>query len=74
MTTLRAESGDLMDIRPYGDRFAQASSATLVKADQLDVIRMVLPAGKKIPSHQVPGAITVQCLEGAVGFESPGRT
>ncbi|MEB0059688.1 AraC family ligand binding domain-containing protein [Variovorax sp. LG9.2] len=34
---------------------------------------MVLPAGKKIPLHQTPSAITVQCLEGAVEFESHGR-
>lgn len=35
---------------------------------------MVLPAGKKIPRHQAASAITVQCLEGAIKFESHGRT
>ena len=49
MTTRRAESGELIDIHPYGDPLAQATSSTQVKTDELEVMRMVLPAGKKDP-------------------------
>ena len=52
----------------------QATSSTLVRTDELEVIRMVLPAVEKIPQHQAASAITVQCLEGAIEFESHGRT
>jgi quercetin dioxygenase-like cupin family protein len=34
----------------------------------LEVIRIVMPAGKELPPHAVPGEITVHCLEGQVGF------
>ncbi|HUG71775.1 MAG TPA: cupin domain-containing protein [Pirellulaceae bacterium] len=43
---------------------------TLVKTDSLEVIRLVLPAGKDIKPHEVPGEITVQCLEGKVAFRT----
>lgn len=73
MTTHRAESGELINIHPYGDQLEQTTSSTLVRNDQLEVIRMVLQGGKKIPTHHAPGAIIVQCLEGAIEFESHGR-
>jgi quercetin dioxygenase-like cupin family protein len=39
----------------------------------LELIRLVLPAGKEIPSHKAPGEITVQCLEGRVEFTCHGK-
>ena len=34
-------------------------TATLVQTDALKVVRLVVPAGKEIPTHQAPGEITV---------------
>ena len=45
-----------------------------VKTDRLEVIRLVVSAGKDIPPHQVAGEITVQCLEGRVAFTAGGTT
>ena len=45
-----------------------------MKTDRLEVIRLVVPAGKDIPPHQVAGEITVQCLEGRVAFTAGGAT
>jgi quercetin dioxygenase-like cupin family protein len=42
----------------------------LVKTDHVEVIRLVLPAGKEIKQHNVSGEITVQCLEGNVVFSA----
>lgn len=36
------------------------------------MIRLVMPAGKKLPPHRVPGEIMVQCLEGRVDFRIDG--
>lgn len=66
--------GEIIDLRPLGDRFAEAATATLVKAENLEVIRLILPAGKEIPSHAVAGPITVQCLEGRVAFRVDGKS
>jgi quercetin dioxygenase-like cupin family protein len=73
MALARASSGDLIDVRPLAAELRKTKSHTLVQSPSLEVIRLVLPAGKVIPTHHVPGAITVQCIEGTVEFEVPGR-
>ncbi len=39
-----------------------------MKTESLEVIRIVMQGGKDIAWHEVPGEITVQCLEGKVEF------
>ena len=58
---------------PLGSAVGTARSTTLLKSDGLELIRLVLPAGKEIPPHRAAGEITVQCLEGHVAFEHDGR-
>lgn len=74
MSIPHAESGELIDIRPLGANLCQTSSSTLVRADHLEVFRFVLPAGTGAPDHKASGAITIQCLEGAVKLEAHGQT
>jgi quercetin dioxygenase-like cupin family protein len=74
MAIPHAQPGQIIDIRPLAERLTSAVTTTLIKTDHLEVIRLVLPAGKEIPPHQTPGEITVQCLEGVVHFTSGGRT
>jgi quercetin dioxygenase-like cupin family protein len=61
---------DVVDVRPLETGFDVARTTTLVKTNQLELIRLVLPAGKAISEHQVAGELTVQCLEGQVEFTS----
>lgn len=72
MAIHHAASGELIDIRPLGAALKDTSTRALYKSDRLEVFRMVLPAGKVMPSHSVPGEITVQCLEGSVEFGAGG--
>lgn len=58
--------GDIIDIRPFGSDFANATSATLIRESHIEVFRFVLKAGKSTPEHTAAGAITIQCLEGQV--------
>ena len=64
------ESGQIGSVLPLGARIATTPSYALLKAAQLEVIRIVLLAGKSMPLHQVVGEITVQCLEGAIEFRA----
>lgn len=72
MAIPHAGSGDVIDVTPLGEGLRQAITTTLVKSDQLEVIRLVLPAGKGIAEHRAPGEITVQCLEGTIEFQAHG--
>lgn len=73
MAIPHAASGEVIDIRPLGDQLADSVTHTLVKSDRLEVIRLIVPAGKQIPPHKVAGPITVQCLEGRVEFSAHGE-
>lgn len=74
MAIPHATSGQIIDIRPLGGKLKEATTTTLIKTDTLEVIRLILPAGKDIPQHQVTGEITVQCLEGRINFSIQGQT
>jgi quercetin dioxygenase-like cupin family protein len=68
MAIPHAQAGEVMDVRPLGPELVNSRTATLAKTDKLEIIRLVIPAGKDIPEHRVAGEITVQCLEGRVDF------
>ena len=72
MSIQHAESGEIIDIRPLEDRLAQSITKTLVKADNIEIIRMIVPVGKEIMPHKVTCPITIQCLEGCVDFQAYG--
>ena len=52
---------------------ASAQTQTLVRAEQVEVIRLVVPAGKEIPEHKAKGEVIVHCLEGRVVFTAYGK-
>ncbi|WP_321937174.1 cupin domain-containing protein [Paraburkholderia sp. J8-2] len=68
MAIPHAAPGEVFDVRPLGGALKSAKSITLIRAQQLEVMRIVLPAGKRLPEHSVPGEITVQCVEGVIRF------
>ena len=59
-------SGQVASVLPLGASLADAKTTALFKGPHLEVMRMVLLAGKKIAPHHVSGPITVHCLEGEV--------
>lgn len=73
MALQHAQSGDVVDVQPYGTQIGAAQSFALFKADRLEVMRLVLPAGHLMPTHQVPGEITLHCLEGRVQVTADGE-
>lgn len=72
MAIPHARPGEIVDIRPLGAGLKERATTTLIKTDALEVLRLVILAGNKIARHQVPGQITVQCLEGEVIFDAGG--
>ena len=74
MSIPHANPGEVVDVRPLGAALATTATRTLVKASAIDVIRMVVPAGKEIPTHRAKGELVVQCLEGKIAFTACGQT
>jgi quercetin dioxygenase-like cupin family protein len=59
-------SGEVASVLPLGSLLEQTPTTALFKEGHLEVMRIVLPTGKRMPTHAVDGPITVQCLEGEV--------
>jgi quercetin dioxygenase-like cupin family protein len=74
MSLPHAHSGDVISVRPFGNRIKQAISSALVSNDRVEVMRLVMEAGKIIPPHELPGEVTIQCLEGVVELDTSDKT
>jgi quercetin dioxygenase-like cupin family protein len=72
MALSHATPGQIVDI--LGSTVPSAQTLALFKSSELEVMRLILPAGKAVPSHRVAGEITVQCLEGSFEIMVEGRT
>lgn len=72
MSLPHASSGDLVDVRPLDDKLKQSVSLAVLRTDRLEVMRLVLHAGKSMREHQVPGELTIQCIEGVVDLQAHG--
>ena len=72
MSIQHAAPGEVVNLL-LGASLPKTKTSTLVKTADLELIRLVLPAGKAIPTHKAPGEITVHCLEGRVTFTAAGK-
>ncbi len=64
--------GQPITVHPLGKSLSTERTVALFKATDLEVIRLVLLAGKALPPHKVLGEITIQCIEGALGITVDG--
>jgi quercetin dioxygenase-like cupin family protein len=74
MSLHHAASGEVISLQPFGPKLPGSVSTAILKSSQLEVMRLVLAAGKSLPEHQVPGELTLQCLEGAVQVSAHGKS
>lgn len=72
MAQPHACSGDVVDVKALGDTLGQHVTHALIKSTQLELVRLVLPAGKALREHRVAGEITVLCLEGVIEIHANG--
>ena len=73
MAIPHANPGEVIDVRPLGAGSDQQQNRCSCEGrETLEVVRLVLTAGKEITEHKAPGEITVQCLEGKVAFTALG--
>lgn len=74
MALPHVKPGQPVDVAAPGPGLAGQQTVALFKTEQLEVIRLVLPAGKSLPPHKVPGEITIQCVEGRLEVQAEGRS
>lgn len=74
MAQSHAASGDVIDLQPLGAALPEHRTTALIKGRQLELVRIVLAAGKSLHWHSAPGEISVLCLEGRIELATPGAT
>ena len=74
MALPHATPGQALDVRPLGERIRAQKTTALFKSRDLEVMRLVLAAGKSVPPHKVSGEITIHCLEGSLRIVLAERT
>lgn len=68
MALHHAGPGEVVDLRPLGNRLKDEKTEAIIKAKSFEAIRLVVMAGNEIPSHEVSGNITLHCLEGRISL------
>lgn len=73
MSIPHLKSGEIVQLL-LGNALGDSKTTTLVKTTDLELIRLIIPAGKIISFHKAPGEVIVHCLEGRVAFTAEDRT
>lgn len=74
MSIPHAQPGEVVNVKPLGPALPTTPTRTLLKDDAVELIRLVIPSGKELPTHQAKGAIVVHCLEGRIHFTARGKS
>lgn len=74
MAIAHVSPGQVVDVGALGARLSSEKTVALFKARDLEVMRVVLLAGKSLPPHKVAGEISIQCVEGAIDVNADGRS
>ncbi|WP_404305526.1 cupin domain-containing protein [Neorhodopirellula lusitana] len=74
MAIQHAQPAEVISVAPLGSQIGSTKTSSLLKTESLEVLRLVMPAGKKIAEHKASGEITVHCLEGLVKFTARDKT
>ncbi len=75
MAIPHAAPGTPEDLRRPGEDLSKATSNALVKTQEFEAIRVVIPKGHEVcHNHSVEGPLTFQCLEGQIAFTADGDT
>jgi len=66
-----ASSGEAVSLGTLDTQAGETRA--LLKARDVEVMWLVLPAGKLVPSHGISTSMTIQCLRGRVEVELAGE-
>lgn len=73
MTLKHAQPMEVIALEPADSSPNKPVSSSLLRTPQLQLLRLVLAKGQRVPEHHVPGEITIQCVSGEADIETPGN-
>lgn len=75
MATHHAAPGEIVDLASWADDLPSEKTKVIIKTNEMELARLVIPKGKEYPNHKVSsGPIVVQCVQGRVELTATGST
>ncbi|MBZ0070609.1 MAG: cupin domain-containing protein [Gammaproteobacteria bacterium] len=74
MATHHAAPSEVVDLETWAQDLPSEHGKTIVKTPEMELARLVFPAGEEFADHQVSGPIVVQCIKGEIAFSAMGAT
>ncbi len=74
MATHHAQPGEIVDLQTWAADLPKEHTKAIIKTDEMELIRIVLPSGKGIPTHDTPGPTTIHCIAGKIAILAMGKT
>ncbi len=74
MATHHAAPGEIVDLASWADDLPSEKTKAIIKTNEIELARLVIPKGKEYPNHKVSGPIVVQCIQGKIEFTAMGAT
>jgi quercetin dioxygenase-like cupin family protein len=74
MATHHASPGEIVDLKTWAQDLPNEHTKVIVKTDEMELVRLVIPAGKEFPNHKVSGPVVVHCISGEIELTALGAT
>ncbi len=74
MATHHASPSEIVDLETWAQDLPSEHAKTIVKTHEMELARLVFPAGAEFPNHKVSGPIVVHCIKGEIEFTAMGAT
>lgn len=74
MATHHAVPGEIVDFASWANDLPNEKTKVIIKTNEMELARLVIPKGTEFPDHKVSGPVVVQCMQGKIEFTAMGRT
>lgn len=74
MATHHASPGEIVDLKTWAQDLPGEGNKVIAKTEEMELMRLVLPAGRDIPSHKVQGPLVIHCITGEIELTAMGST
>lgn len=72
MALQHAIPGQLIDLKALAEYSPDSPSTSLIKADQMQLLHLLLPRGQELHEHKLAGELCIHCLAGRVRLDMHG--
>jgi quercetin dioxygenase-like cupin family protein len=74
MATHHAAPGEIVDLGTWAQDVPNEKTKVIVKTNEMELVRLVLPAGKEFANHKVLGPCVIHCITGEIECAAMGGT